>query len=649
MSKRNVFEELSRFMPEHERDALLNSLKRSVHAEDESRDQMYHRDIGEDERGERLEKDLSNLSFFSRILLWFRSKFGNKSIKDAYIALRVTRLKRVINAKYPGITGFETRDLNPSLAEEIFRIYVVAVPLREYFKQVWTNPLDLQNMIVGVLEERIPEVKLSILELITMDELEQVIRTTDSREAVREEAGSRLESYFSSIPKSVFASLQEDLKPFERMRDFVLYPFTSFFHLFHFTPLEEDIAKKTYFKVASAMLCLEHLEELHHALFSVTKIGEHYELANDILIYMGLLKGDSSNEPSSSPPLTAATEGRDETGGETESAETESRGTGRDETAEASGSGDSETVGNVAEANVDAGNRDTSDAHAKNISELMAKLIERCRIAFAKLPIQALIRYFMKDPYYELISTIEETSVRDLYVSILRLRFMAELDSIYPELRKRVLEKEIQELFAGKTLRTFRNYREYKSIDYEKLGLPFFVHTRSVMLLFNYIQWFYKDFVQEAVQLLDRNVLGQNRITRDRLSQYARSVEETSERIRQFDYSLSSDSDDGRTFQRLRYTLAQDAGHQKTYRTLVIQKDREVHSIIERGAESLNGLVRVFKDLLESSSPNIRASMQNHYFVAGQPVSLDQIVQDRIDHIQKFTRLLDQVVRLERV
>ena len=33
-------------------------------------------------------------------------------------------------------------------------------------------------------------------------------------------------------------------------------------------------------------------------------------------------------------------------------------------------------------------------------------------------------------------------------------------------------EREIQKIFAGKTLRTFRNYREYQSIDYQKLGLP---------------------------------------------------------------------------------------------------------------------------------------------------------------------------------
>ncbi len=394
---------------------------------------------------------------------------------------------------------------------------------------------------------------------------------------------------------------------------------------------------------------------MHYALHAVTTIPNHYDLADDFLTYLSIVESDASSEEGEGADNDTASSN---TAAEDNGSAASREGSGPNDAPASSGSdpvSDSGVVG-TADADSEFGSAEESNpAHGAGeividpkIKELTTQIIDRCRNAYAKIPFEALVRYFLKDPYYDLVRSVEDTPPKELYVSVIRLRLLAQLDRLFPELRKRVLEKEIQELSAGKTLRTFRNYREYKSIDYQKLGLPFFVHTKSIVLLFNYVQWFYKDFIQESVQLLDRNVLGQNRITRDRLVQYAQSVEDTAERIRQFDYSLSSDSDDGRTFQRLRYTLAQDAGHQKMYRTLVLQKDREVRSIIERGSEALNGLVRVFKDLLESSSPNIRAAMQNHYFVSGQPVSLDEIVRLRIGHIEKFYRLLDQVVKLER-
>lgn len=627
-------------MPQQEREALLNRLKQSTRPEDDDRELKLHRDLGEQEREQRIEKDMAKLSLFARIMLWIRSKFGGKSIREAYVALRLKALRRTINTRFPGITGFETRDLSPKFAEEIFKIFTLAVPLKPFYLRVWTDPMDLQQMIVGVLESRIPDVKRTVTDVVSVDRLEELVRISGSREALRNEVTQGLDAYVDSIPGSVFASVQEDIKPLERTRDIVLYPYASFFQLFHFTPLEEDIHKKTYFKNASIMLCLEQLEELHYALYAVSTIPDHYQLPEDMLMYLQIAteveeeekRGGSEPQPVPGSDLPALENGERlfaaqpaETSADTEfPAEPKARSKAE--------SADREPVVEI----------------DPKLPELIRRIIDRCNAAYKRLPFEALLRYFMKDPYYDLVHTFQETPVKDLYVSVLRLRFLAELDRLYPELRKRVVEQQIREMFSGKTLRTFRNYREYQSIDYRKLGLPFFVHTRSVVLLFNYIHWFYKGYIQEVVQLLDRNVLGQNRITRDRLVQYAQSVEDTGERIRQFDYSLSSDSDDGRTFQRLRFTLAQDAGHQKMYRALVLQKDREVRSIIERGTEALNGLIRVFLDLLQSTSPNIRTSMQNHYFIKGQPVSLTEIVEERIKHMQEFVRLLDQVIKLER-
>ena len=632
-----MFRDLARYMPDAEREALLEKLRRSIHADSDERDMMLHREVGEEERQQRIEKDMADMSLFARFILWVRSKFGGKSVRESFLTMRMKMLRRSIQNQYPGITGFETRDLNPKLAEDIFQIFALAIPLKPYFQKVWTDPLDLQNMIISVLESRISGVKRTLAEIVSLDRLEEIVAATDSREALREEASTRLNEYIDSIPNKVFSTTQADLKPLERTRDIILFPYASFFQQFHFTPLEDDVSRKTFFKSASAMLCLEHLEELHYALYSVTTIGEHFALADDLNAYLQIA-GRAVDESLAS----TTTETNDESDMTIAKPEAIASAYLETDDEEELVDVEPEIVPETAQQPLVAVKVDSV------VRNRLAKLVECCHGVYKRLPIESLVRFFLKDPYHDLVQTFNETSIKDLYASVLRLRILAELDKLHPELRKRVVEKEIQELFAGKTLRTFRNYREYQSIDYEKLGLPFFAHTRSVLLLFNYVQLFYKGYLQEIVQLVDKNVLGQNRITHDRLVQYAESVEDTAERIRQFDYSLSSDSEDGRTFQRLRFTLAQDASHQKMYRSLVLQKDREVRNIVERGSEALAGLNRVFQDLLKSGSPNIQASMQNHYFINGTPVSLVGIVQERVRHIQKFTRLLGQVINLER-
>ncbi len=608
-------------MPEKEREALLSRINQSLHpAEEEDSQRSYHREIEENERKQMIEKDIAKLSLFSRFLLWLRSKFGGKSLQDAYLALRLKVIKRKIQAAYPGITGFETRDLNPRLAEEVFRLFSLSVPLKRIYQHIWVRSDDFERMFMTILEGRIHNPKKNLTELVPMKRLQQIYGASGTRDALQTEVTSKLNEYVRNIPDSVFDEAEKDLEPLDRTRDIVLYPYASFFQLFHYTPMDEDIYKKTFFKSASAMLCLEHLEKLHYALFEAASNPENVALKQDIGAYLTDIK---YTEAEAGGDIEIEDEDSVEDHGDT------------DEEEGAQEEGDQHESGEEA------------DVVDPITTKTLLELISTCKKLYRKLPLELLGRYFLKDPYYELVRTVPSTSLKELYTSVVRLRFVGELDKLFPQVQRQVLEDKINELFEGKTLRTFRNYREYQSLDYEKLGLPFFSHIRSVMLLYNYIDWFYRSYIQEAVQLLERSVLGQNRITRDRLRQHAAAVEDTGERIKHFDYSLSSDSEDGRTFQRLRFTLVHDPSHQKMYQTLVLQKDREVRSIIDRGIEAFEGLERIFRDVAGSSNPNIVSAMKSHYFVKGSPVSLEDIVTERADHIHRFTNLIKQVVKTE--
>ena len=89
----------------------------------------------------------------------------------------------------------------------------------------------------------------------------------------------------------------------------------------------------------------------------------------------------------------------------------------------------------------------------------------------------------------------------------------------------------------------------YTSIDYKAAELPFFIHTRSVNLVYNYLINYYKEHMQDIVRILERSVIDQNRITRDRLLSHASNLEDLEDKILQFDQSLSNDAEDGKQFQ----------------------------------------------------------------------------------------------------
>ena len=269
MKEQSVFKELSRYMPEKEREELLRKLKKSLYVPEEVEERKYHREIDRDEREERLTKDLNNVSWFSRLILWIKSKFSGKNIREMYLNARIKQLRKNIAAKYSGLTGFETRDLSPKVAEMLFGVYTLTVPLRDIFRRIWINTDDLEGMLVTLLNRRIQNPVENLENLVPRETLEKSFLQSGTKEAMRGVIKERLDAYFNSIPNNIFKGLEQDLLPLICTKDLVLYQYKSFFQLFNFTPLDDDLNRKTFFKSASAMLCLVHLERIHSAIPAV--------------------------------------------------------------------------------------------------------------------------------------------------------------------------------------------------------------------------------------------------------------------------------------------------------------------------------------------------------------------------------------------
>ncbi|ORC31884.1 hypothetical protein B4O97_16610 [Marispirochaeta aestuarii] len=294
-------------------------------------------------------------------------------------------------------------------------------------------------------------------------------------------------------------------------------------------------------------------------------------------------------------------------------------------------------------------NEDQDDVYSEEqIIQGIKDVIKLGKSFYNDVPLADIIRFFRKDPYYQLIFYMPTMNLKDFYLSILKIRLLSDLDEVFDKVRDTYIERETAKFFKEKRYFNFPYYRVYMSIDYKAADLPFFIHTRSVSLVYNYLKIFYREYMQEIVRILERNVLDQNRITRDLLLSHAANLEDLEDKIKQFDYSLSPDSEDGKLFQRLRFSLAGDPSHQRMYRTLVVQKDREVKTLLDRSHESLEGLSKIFQELILTRSDSIRIQLKSHFLLNGKSTSLESALKHWTRHINDFLILFNQVLRIEK-
>lgn len=484
--KKTVLEQLSGDLPEREREELLLKIKQSITSMNVTDLEAPTEAHSEGERNILIREEMKNLSFFKKLMLWFFSRFSGKKKEDVFAHRKVQALKRIINHKAPGITGFETRNITPVLATEIFDIYRTILPVRRYFQSLWFKEGCFERIIVFLLNQRIQEPRESLEDFLSMEEMVLLYGQEGQRETIRSELLRRLKDYVDSIPAHEVLEAEEALGPFYFLKDMVLFPYASFFQLFRFNPIAMPDVEKPFFKNASAMLSLGYLEKLYIAGETARRVKEPVRVDPGLMEYLILLGEEDQEEDEDKP----------------------------------------------AEGEPELMKEERLKQHIRWIQDIHRKALKMSR----NTPLLELLRFFHKDPYFVVVHETPELLFKEFYYLILKKLLLSRLEERFSEIRQRYIQGEIDALFVGKRLFVLQNYRDYSSIDYEKMGLPFFIHTKSVNLLYNYVHHFYREYFHEVVQLLDRNVLAQNRLTRDRLEKYASSFEDTEQRIREFDF-----------------------------------------------------------------------------------------------------------------
>ncbi len=580
MKNDTAFMELSRDLSEGDRSELLKKISRSLSMDEEKDTRIHERELDKSEKTALIHEEINILPVLVRFFLWLRSKLTGKSERDLYLNGKIAQLKRKIRHQASHITGFETRNLTPQFAEQVYELYSSSISLRGLFKKLWLDDNISRAFFLGLIESSIEKRIEEPTDLMDMDELVEVYGVNGRKEDVNRQLFDRLNQYISKIDKKIFIELELELKPFYYMKDLVLFPYVQFFQQFGYIPVDGQTGAKVYFKNASAILCLPDLERLYCAVYSVTKLDKRINLSKKMVEQINIINSfDYSDEE---------------------------------------GAGD--------------------------ISDLLSRVIENVHAYYKKIPLADLIRYFKKNPYYKIMFYMPKIDLKEFYRNILRIKLIDKIDSMFQDIKERFIQLETERIFKGKRFAGFQHYREYSSIDYEKLGVSPFSQIRGLELVYNYQACFFKGYIQETIRLLERGILSHNRLIRDSLMQYAAAVEDTEEKIKIFDESLSPDSDDGKLFNKYRFSMSKDPIQEKMYRKIVLHKDREAKSLSESGVESITGIKRVFVEILKSENMAIVEQLNQHFFVNNKPTLLKDILNEQINHIHQFEHLYHHII-----
>lgn len=631
METGETFDKLTGSLTEKERKSLLRKIKTSLNFSEDLNDNVFHKETDKEERELLIQRDMEKISIIGRFFLWLLSLIRGREKKEVFLDRKLSELKNEIQRRVGGIKGLDTRSLDPMLAEWVFDVYVEANNLIPVIKTLWKKNGEIEKLFMEGIEYSIEDPKRKVTDLLSLEEMKELYSEKNSKEFLKKQVIKKMDSYLASIPNETFEHIEKSILPFYHSKDLVLFPYMDFFDLFHFKPTSTKVTPN--FKSASAMLALDQLEKLYYALYAAAKVDSDQKVNERIMSIILEKEKDLKNKK---------WEEFEEEDDKKDEEEKEGVEEGTDSSDETENGPDEElNTEDEDEVNLDG----TVEAI---INDRFQRTIEKAKEMLKKIPLPLLIRYFRKDPYFQLIVYIPKLRLKDFYGSMLKIRFLQEIDKAFLAVREMVVKERINNMFKGKTQHNLHYYRKYTSMDFEKLGLPSFNHTESLGLLNNYIIHNYRGEIQELVQILSRGVLKQNRIAVNRLLVHAAAVEDLADKIKEFDNSLSPDEEDGKLFQRLRHSLSSDVTHQRLYRTLVAQKDKEVNSIKSKASESFEGLKKIFDEIRNSPMQSMKQQLNSHYYIEGRTIQLRKLLDKASEDIDKFIQIFMQIQKIEK-
>ncbi len=542
MPHTSTFHELAYALPEEERRELYRRIMSSLGLgkDNEQRDTIVPTQIHPEQRRSIIEREMGDLGLWGRLRLWFRSWLTGKPRQDAFVDLKLLSIRKQLLSAEVCPKASATELVAAEFGRRLFALFQAAAPVASVFQDMWQSQEMLRNVIQLLLERRIPQAKTGLMDFMTDEEMKEIYVVGRSKTEIRNHLLERLDAYIGRIHQGVFDEIAAGVTPLYYMKGLALFDYVQLLAVFGYNAGDSPAAEVPELSDVRATDIIEQLEELYYAFYTWQRLEGRIRVHRELLDhYLRAQQATFSDDPPNDAEIRT---------------------------------------------------------QAEAIEQDIRSLHETAAVFIKHNPLAEMIKYHHADPYYRFVVYVPKINLKDFYYNALRVLLLEQIDQRFEVVREGAIEVLIDETF-GHHPPDFPNFRSGGASAVNRLGLPTFRHVRSLNILYNYVQIIYRRVFRQQLTLIHRTISSRHRDLSNELSFYAAGLEDVADKITAFDETFSPDSDEGKSFYRVRHTMEKDLSQQRVYRSIVVQRDRQSRLLVEKGLEHLQGMLAVLSKL----------------------------------------------------
>lgn len=271
------------------------------------------------------------------------------------------------------------------------------------------------------------------------------------------------------------------------------------------------------------------------------------------------------------------------------------------------------------------------------------KVLEEAASIFGEIPWKELIQSLNENPYYSLRFYLPQFDVKGFYKVALIVRFSQQVEDIFPELRRSILEREKNTLFQNQNSQLLLYYNTETNSEIRAMGGEGFRFVDSLNLINTFLVTHYSQQILPLFQTLSRVVLQTFKGLNNELLDILSSLEELKSHIGQFDKSLSPEQNDGVTLLRLKQEAKSRILSLKSLNDLVTKKDKEAWSLIHRALELLRRAQRCLEEIANHTSEKMKSQLKLPYIMGGVRKPIREALEEKLAILVNLLKLVEDL------
>ncbi|NCN04120.1 MAG: hypothetical protein GW949_00640 [Spirochaetales bacterium] len=594
MTRQPSLQELSLALPSRERMVLLDKVKKSLSIQKEAKEpSVFHKIDDSDQRSVLLQRELLSMSLFDKIRLWFKKLFSPRTQEELIVDFVMAKLYNKIGQGNVALVEADGEVLTPYFGEKLLEFYTSLRSGLLLISYYWNSPGSLENAVILCLTKRVPNSKENFFSFITFEEAINLYGEKDSKSYLKSTVLERLESYIRSIPDEILKEIEAGLWPIYWLRELSSFDFGKLFSGFRVSIDSIDRPSQGSFKPASMKQLLPMLDSLAFAVFSASKVGKRVGIHEELYRYFLFAQTQELHIHSADENKTSST---------------------------------TITLDDLAVIPLQAVNE---------ISVDLEKIAQGLADFGNQVPLADVLKIGHRDPFFRFLAYSPAPKFKDFYRNFLQLRVLQDLDRDFPLIRQALVQRYKEILFVNGTINL--QYFIAEIVQIKNPGFPTFAYLEPMNTMYSFLKLVFVPLFSEVLRSTSKIIPERLRDVHNAFLFQTGSLEDVLIQIEKIDEFYNPVSQDGRVFFRTRAAAIRDLGQQKAYRGLMIQRDKDIKIVLDKGIDSVNGLLEAIDTVLSTTIESIKVEIARHVDLqTGKPTKeLLKIIRKRLEILRK--------------